>query len=128
ARALIAAERLRALGDGRPARVPEAVWDAYPAYDATANVLLVEVAIATEPRGARVLVDHRHAGVAPLALHLPEGPHVIAAGAGDASAVQRISLEGREPRALQLALAAPAAPLDERREALRGWVQAWRER
>jgi hypothetical protein len=93
-RALVAAQRLRALGRAAapPPGVSEELWRAYPAMDALGNAAIVELAITTEPAGAQVWLDHRRVGIAPVTVHVGEGAHLIAAADSARAASQRVQV------------------------------------
>jgi hypothetical protein len=80
--AMTAASRLRVLG-GAPAEVPSAVWAKYPEVDTLSNRDVFEVEIRADLDGAAIWIDHVKAGVSPLKISLPAGPHVIAAATAD---------------------------------------------
>jgi PEGA domain len=94
-RALVMAQRLRALGrtgaEPPPGVSPE-LWRAYPAVDALGNNAIVELAITTEPAGAQVWLDHRPVGPAPVTVLVGEGAHLVAAAGEGRAASQRVQV------------------------------------
>jgi len=120
-----AAARLRGLGVDPPPGVSATVWAKYPEVDATSNVYLVALEVATEPDGAEVWIDHALAGKAPLTVHVGEGDHIAAASAGGAGAAVRLAIRGRQAR--QVTVAIPSGPgASGRADAIRAWVDNWR--
>lgn len=73
------ADRLRTLG-GSPA-IPAEVWARYPEIDAGSELALTTLTIPGHD-GAEVWVDHRRVGVAPLAVAVATGGHVLAMARG----------------------------------------------
>lgn len=93
AAAMTVVKTLRALGADRPpSGVSAEVWDLYPDVDATANLNLAELTIQSDPPGADIWVDFIRRGKSPAVIHLPQGDHVVAAGADDLSAAAAISV------------------------------------
>lgn len=92
-RAVAAAGELRALGAGDPPPgVDEALWQRYPAIDAAANVLFAPLEVASVPPGARVWVDHREIGTAPLETFVPQGAHLVAVARGGRAAADIVTV------------------------------------
>ncbi|ACY17361.1 PEGA domain-containing protein [Haliangium ochraceum] len=114
--ALLAAERLRALGgelggvaageaaagsdrgeygDGLPEPVSglDEVLARYPAVDVVANTHVVELAIASEPKGAAIWLDHEFIGAAPVRVLSSEGPHLLAAAQDGRVSSQRVLVD-----------------------------------
>jgi len=115
--AFAAASRLRRLGDApdqAPTGVSEAVWQRYPALDATAATLLATVRVETSPTGGTVWIDHRAVGTAPLVAHLPEGTHVFATAVGGGAAALNATFVNWGPHDVVVdAPAPPSGRLDE---------------
>jgi hypothetical protein len=116
-----AAAALRALdAPDPPDGVPAAVWSRYPAFDATGGVRRFQLDVSSKPDGATIWIDHAPVGVAPLAVLLPEGEHLVAAAKGGASVARRVTLQTYSS-AVALALPATARPWRAIEARVRGW-------
>lgn len=118
-----AAVNLRRLGAADPpAGVTPAVWNRYPAVDATGGVRQGALAIATSPAGAALWVDFAATGKTPQTAYLYEGEHIIAVAGRTGAAARRITAG---PGQASLSLTIPAAQTD-RWRAVAARVSAWR--
>ncbi|MEZ4360396.1 MAG: hypothetical protein R3B48_09460 [Kofleriaceae bacterium] len=101
-----------------PTNIDAAVWDRYPAVDATPNRVVVELIVESEP-GATVELDHRPIGVSPVRTFVPAGPHLVASGAGSRRAARWIELDA--PTRVELPLVEQDAPLSRLSERVATW-------
>jgi hypothetical protein len=118
--ALRAAAMLRALGDDTaPRGVPGAVWQTYPAVDATTDRRIGELQLTTEPGAAAVQIDLLPAGTAPVSAPLAEGEHLVAAAAGDGAVGRTVTVGG--DGATRIALSIPVPARTDLLVAVRSW-------
>lgn len=123
AAARAAADRLRGLGQDPPPNVSAAVWARYPQVDA-ALVVPAQLRVGTDPPGARVWIDLREVGVAPVQLAVTPGEHwVLVAAPGRRPFITVVTLGEREQTTTHLALSQP--PPDAWAD-LRARVAGWR--
>ncbi len=119
----LAAQRLRNLGASEPPPgVAAELWERYPEIDATGDVRTVPLSVTTDPPGATVWIDHLPRGGSGEIL-VPEGPRLLAAaGPEGLAAAREVEVTGWPLPSVKLEL----TPVDDRWEALRGAIAAWR--
>lgn len=123
-RAQTAADRLRGLGvtGGEEAGISEQTWQRFPEIDASTDRGIVALDIRVDRAGAKVWVDHREVGVAPVTAYVEAGEHVVAAADGFWRGAVRVSAAGKDVK-----VAVPIADQTGPFSAVAGVVKGWRD-